>query len=204
MELIPLYYHEMDQWIGCIVGMIAGFILQGEIQVFFVLLFQNLSERKKVIYDLNPFHHIDPAALPVILLTGWGWGKKRVEVPSYFPQNKVARSIIHLTAPIGNLCLMGVLGSIYMFWQGSILKFAIQINALNAVANFFIPICPMALGRALCTLVPKFEIHRSRMALYGAILLTLLVIWDFWTKAGIFQWLLVPSARFISRLIMGG
>lgn len=204
MEFIPLHYQHLDQWIGGILGIIAGFIVQGEMQMFFVLLFQNLSERKKVVYDLNPFHHIDPMSLPVILFTGWGWGKKRVEIPPYFPSSRVALGMIHLTAPMGNLVFMGVLGSIYFFSSGSILKFAVEINALIAMANFMIPIPPMALGRSVCTLLPALEGRGAAVEKFGALLLTLLVILDYVAKTGVFTSILMPATRFLSRLILGG
>jgi len=202
MEFSPLNYHFPDQWIGGILGIIAGFIVQGEMQMFFVLLFQNFAERGKVVYDLNPFHHIDPTSLPVILFTGWGWGKKRVEVPPYFPQNRIALGMIHIMAPTANLMFVGTLGSIYLFLHSSILKFAIEINVLIAMANFLIPIAPMALGRAVYTLFPALDGHHATLERYGELLLTLFVIWDYVAKTGIFQSILMPATRFISHLIL--
>jgi hypothetical protein len=202
MEFIPLQYHNADQWIGGILGIIAGFIVQGEMQIYFVLLFQNFAEREKVTYDLNPFHHIDPTSLPVILFTGWGWGKKRVEAPPYFPQKRMALCMIHMMAPIANLMLVGTLGSIYLFLHSSILKFAIEINALIAMANFLIPIPPMALGRAVSILFPALEGRRATLERSGALLLTVLVILDYGAKTGFFQSILMPATRFISHLIL--
>lgn len=204
MEFIPLQYHHLDQWIGGMAGIAAGFVVQGEMMMFFVLLFQNLSERKRVVYDLNPLHHIDLSTLPVILFTGWGWGKKRIEVPPYFPQRRIARSMIHIAAPFGNLCLAGVLGSIYMFFPGSILKTAIQLNALVAMANFLIPVPPMALGRAICTYSPGLENRLPALEQAGALLITVLVLLEYWARAGISQSFLLPPAKFVSELIMGG
>lgn len=204
MEFIPLHYLHLDQWIGGVFGIVTGFIVQGEVMMFFVLMFQNLSDRERVVYDLNPFHHMDLSTLPVILLTGWGWGKKRVAVPPYFPQHRITRSMIHLAAPMGNLCFVGVLGSIYMFFPVSILKFVIQINSLIAMANFMIPIPPMALGRAICTYFPELKDRFPAMERTGALLITVLVLLDYWTRAGIWQSVLLPPALFISRFILAG
>ncbi len=202
MEFIPLHYHNLVQWIGGLIGIIAGFIVQGEMQMFFVLLFQNLSERKRVVYDLNPFHHIDPSSLPVILFTGWGWGKKRVEVPAYFPPNRIAKAAVHMMAPTANMILVGVLSSVYLFAPVPIIKFVVEINALIAMANFMIPIPPMALGRAVHTLLPALDGRLAAFERSGALILTVLVILDYWAKTQVFQSMLMPATRLVSGLML--
>jgi hypothetical protein len=204
MDLIPFEFHSHDQWLGAIIGIIAGLVIQGEGQAFFVLMFQNLSEREKPVYDLNPLHHIDPRSFPVLLLTGWGWGKKRVEEPPYFPRSWIARSMVPLTAPLANMILAGVLGTIYMFLPFSILKIAIEINILIAMANFLVPIPPMALGRALCCPFQVLDKRQATVETVGAAALIIIVAVEFWAKTSYLQSLIIPPTKFVAKWVLGG
>ena len=204
MEVIPLEFQNINQWLGWAIGIVAGLVVQGEGQAFFVLMFELLAQREKVNYDLNPMHHVDPRAFPVLLLTGWGWGKKRVEEPPYFPTGWQYRSMMHMAAPIANLCLVGILGTIYMFLPSTIVQTAIEFNILLAVANFVIPIPPMALGRALCCPFPVLERSQSSVETLGAVVLTIIVAVGYWTQEPFLRSIVLPPSRFIAKWILAG
>jgi hypothetical protein len=204
MELIPLEFQSIEQWLGWTMGIVASLVVQGEGQAYFVLMFQLLSKREKVVYDLNPVNHIDPRALPVLLMTGWGWGKKRVEEPSYFPRAWPYRSLMHMAAPIANLFLVGILGTIQMFLPSSVVQVAVEFTILLTIANFVVPIPPMALGRALCCPFPALNGNQSTVETVGAVVLTIVVAVGYWTGEPFLQSIILPPSRFIAKWVLAG
>jgi hypothetical protein len=177
--ITPLEFEGFDQWIGFVVGIMLALVVQGEGQEFFVLLFQPLSERKRVVYDLNPLHHFDFLAAPVMVLAGWGWGRKEVIEPPYFPDSSMCRSMIPLSGALASMLLAGILASFDMFIPLPAIKVAVQCSIVMAVANLVIPIPPLGLGRALFSSSRDADRHRKLLERTGALLITTLVLLEY-------------------------
>jgi hypothetical protein len=174
--ITPMALEGFDQWIGFAFGIMLALVVQGEGQEFFVLLFQPLSERKRVAYDLNPLHHFDFLAIPVLILAGWGWGRKIAIEPPYFPDSSICRGLTPLAGALACILLAGILGSIEMFIPFSATEVAIKFSILMAVANLVIPIPPLGLGRALCSSFRVADRNRELLERGGALLITALVL----------------------------
>jgi hypothetical protein len=174
--ITPMALEGFDQWVGFVFGIVLALVVQGEAQEFFVLLFQPLSERKRVVYDLNPLHHFDFLAIPVLILAGWGWGRKTVKEPPYFPDSSICRGLTPLSGALACLFLAGILGSIEMFIPFAVLEVAIKFSILMAVANLTIPIPPLSLGRALCSSFKVADRTRELLERAGALLITAMVL----------------------------
>jgi hypothetical protein len=174
----PMEFEGLNQWLGFILGAVLGLFMQGEGQAFFVLMFQTISQRERVNYDLNPFHHIDVLSIPVLVFAGWGWTGKRIVEPPYFPDSWICRTLVPLSGSVANLLLVGILGSVHMFVSSDIVEAAVRVNILIAVANLAIPVPPLALGRALCC--PFMDPARPRfpIELSGTIILTGLIVFE--------------------------
>jgi hypothetical protein len=202
MVTTPLEFETLNQWLGFVIGAVLALVVQGEGQAYFVLMFQTFSQREKVVYDLNPTHHIDLLSIPVLILSGWGWTKKRIVEPPYFPTSWICRSLVPLSGAVANILLAGILGSIHMLAPSAVVETAVQVNILMAVANLAIPVPPLALGRALCC--PFYDPDRPRFLIEftGAIILTgmivlerimnwpLLQAWVLFLSRGITKWVL--------------
>lgn len=200
MNIVPLELHDFSQWLGCVIGILFGFTVQGNAQIYFVHLFEVMSKRTKIEYELNPNDHIDMWSIPALLFAGWGWTKKQVAEPAYFPATPIPRMLLPLSGPVANLALVGILGTFYIFLPVTVFAVAIVINIQIAVANLLIPIPPLALGRALCRPFDTLRDHQSSLEFVGAIVLGVataaeyflhLPLFDTWVKpisAAIFKW----------------
>jgi len=200
--ITPLAFEGFDQWIGFVFGIMLALVVQGEGQEFFVLLFQPLSERKRVVYDLNPLHHFDFLATPVLILAGWGWGRKIIIEPPYFPDSLICRSMIPLSGALASIFLAGILASIDMFIPLPAIKVAVQCSILMALANLIVPIPPLGLGRALFSSFKDADRHRKLLERTGALLITAMVLlenlmrwpllqaWVGWFARSISKWIL--------------
>lgn len=172
----PMEFEGLNQWLGFMAGAVLGLIVQGEGQAYFVLMFQPISQREKVIYDLNPSRHIDLLSIPVLILAGWGWSRQRVVEPSYFPDSWICRGLVPLSGAVANMLLAGILGTIYMLVSLPVIEMAVQTNVILAVANLAIPVPPLALGRAFCCPFKDTRPSHSMIQLTGAIVLTGLIV----------------------------
>lgn len=198
MGIIPVELQGIEQWAGCIVGIILGLIVQGDAQEFFVHMFETFSQRTKVQYHLNPLNHLDPWSIPVLLFAGWGWSKRRVAEPSYFPARPIPRCLVPLSGPLANFAMVGIMSSLYLILPISFLEIAVAINIQMALANLIIPIPPLALGRALCC---QFESMRAQMRsveFFGTLIILALVLLAYTTRWNIFHSIIMePSATIL-------
>lgn len=195
MGVLPIELNSLEQWLGCVLGILLGLIVQGEAQEYFVHLFETYSKRTPIRYDLNPHHHVDPWSIPVLILAGWGWSKKRVEEPSYFPHSTLARFFIPLSGVVANFTLVGILGTLYLLLPFSLLEVAIAINIQIAFANLMIPIPPLALGRALCCPFESLRQQQFSVDFLGKIVILALVLADYTMHWSLFRpWIMEPSA----------
>lgn len=195
MGVLPIELEGLQQWVGCIIGIILGLIVQGDAQEYFVHMFETFSKRTKIRYELNPLHHLDLWSIPALFFAGWGWSKRRVAEPSYFPPSTAARCCVPLSGPLANFALVGILSTLYFFLPLSLLEVAIAINIQMALANSLIPIPPLALGRALCCPFDALRRRESSVEFLGKIVILILVLTAYATHWSIFQrWIMEPSA----------
>ena len=175
MDIIPVELQSLSQWLGFMVGIISGLIVQGEAQLYFVHMFEIYSQRTKIDYDLNPLHHFDAWSIPALVFAGWTWSRKKVEEPPYFPHTALHRSLIPLAGPVANLALVGILSTLYLFFPGSFLGTAIAANIEIALANLLVPVPPFALGRALTRPFEVLNSCRSSVDRWGAVVIGILL-----------------------------
>ena len=176
MYIIPIELAGLDRWIGFLLGMLAGIIVQGEAQWFYCCLWLPFSQRHQVRYDLNPLNHLSAWNIPALALAGWGWSCKQVAPPPSFPATRLQHGMLHLSSGLANLLLVGILSSLYSFFPYPGFEAAIAINLQMALASLLIPLPPLALGRALGAglLPPAFQDSRARRI--GAVILALLLL----------------------------
>ena len=202
MNVIPLELRDVSQWFGCVIGLLFGLMVQGNAQVYFVHLFEVLSQRTKVEYDLNPDHHIDVWSVPAILFAGWGWTKKEVREPVYFPAKPIPRILLPLSGPVANLALVGILGTFYIFFPFTVFQVAIAVNIQMAFANLLIPIPPLALGRALCRPFVALEAYQPVVQKGGAVLLGVATAVQYFWHWPLFDLWLKPISAIFYRWVL--
>jgi hypothetical protein len=201
-DMSPIEFHEITQWVGFIMGVLLAVIVMGEGQSFFVLMFQPISQRDKLVYHLNPVDHFDPLSIPALLTTGWTWGKKRLKRPPYFPDSWIAGFFVPLSGSISCILLVGVIGSFYMFVPCEIFKKAIEAGTAIGVANFIIPIPPLGLGRAICCPFKDSYKYQATVELAGAMVITALVLVEYWTKFPMLQYWVLSISSGIGKWIL--
>lgn len=198
----PLALNGLENCAGFLVGTLLSLVVQGEGQAFFVSLFQPLSQRDRMVYDFNPVHHLDPMAVPLVVLAGWSWGAKRVNLPAYFPDSLTARTLVPISGAIANLLLVGILSSIRMLFPISGIETAIRFAILMALANLTVPIPPMSLGRAACSLFGASVHRQAILERVGAVVLTALVLLEQFAGWGGLQTRLVAMAEAFSHWVL--
>ncbi|NLI82101.1 MAG: hypothetical protein GX443_10510 [Deltaproteobacteria bacterium] len=200
----PLDLQDLNQWAGFVVGTLLALVVQGEGEAFFVLMFQVYSQREKITYDLNPAHHMDPRALPALIVAGWAWSRKRMVKPPYFPGAWLPCTLVPLAGAIAVVLLCGILGSFYMFLPGQVLRSAVEASTVIAVANLLVPVPPLALGRALFCPFQDATGRERYLDNFGAIVVTGVALVEYWMKWPLFQPLILPVSDFLVRWILQG
>jgi hypothetical protein len=171
---------SVELWIAWAVSVALASGIQGIAQYFSLLILVPPAKIKKEPVP-HPFQFIDPFALPLFLITGWGWAKQYDAPDDPLGENRFYKFLYCLAAPIGNLALSGIMATLYTtILPSSVFKLAITINCYAAAANLFIPLPPFSLGRGLSDLA---AITIPRSAEWGVkIGLTVGAIYAFLTK----------------------
>ncbi|MDY0041108.1 MAG: hypothetical protein RBS57_12420, partial [Desulforhabdus sp.] len=175
---------------------------QGDAQEYFVHLFEDLSKRTPIKYEVNPLNHLDLWGIPVLILAGWGWSKRRVEVPGYFPTSPLAACFIPLSGVVANFALVGILSTLYLMLPFSLLEVAIAINIQIAFANLMIPIPPLALGRAL---VCPFQLSLDQqfsVDFLGKLVILALVVAEYTMHWPLFRPLIMKPSSFVLEWVL--
>jgi len=128
---------------------------------------------------LNPFSHIDPLGLLLVVLVGFGWGRP-VEFDIYNLRNpKRDVLLIALAGPLSNIVLaflIHIFGSFYGYNQ--ILETLLQLNLVLAVFNL-IPIAPLDGFNIVTGLLPYDIAYKWRdLEPYGIFILIFLLLVD--------------------------
>lgn len=142
-----------DLWIAWAVSVALASGIQGIAQYFSLLILVPPNKIKKEPVP-HPFQFIDPFALPLFLVTGWGWAKQYMPSDGFPLDKKIYRLLYCLAAPVGNLALAGIIATLYTtILPSSVFRLAITINCYVAAANFIIPLPPFSLGRGLLSFI---------------------------------------------------
>jgi Zn-dependent protease len=128
---------------------------------------------------LNPFAHIDPLGLLLVVIAGFGWGRP-VEFDIYNLRNpKRDVLLIALAGPLSNIALaflIHVYGS--FFGLDAVLNQLLYLNLVLAAFNL-IPIAPLDGFNIVTGLLPYDIAYKWRdLEQYGIYLLLFLIIFD--------------------------
>ncbi|MEJ5299493.1 MAG: hypothetical protein WHS38_00710 [Thermodesulforhabdaceae bacterium] len=177
---------SVELWIAWAVSVALASGVQGIAQYFSLMILVPPAKFKKEPVP-HPFQFLDPFALPIFLITGWGWSKPYSPSEDQLADNRFYKLLYHLAAPIGNLALAGIISTLYTsILPSSVFRLAITINCYVAVANMMLPLPPFSLGRGLFILfdlsIPKIVewVIKAGISL-GA-------LWAFATNSSVFPY----------------
>ena len=178
------------------VGILFAVTFQGAAQGIAIAIFQgnpaNDDDRPQL--NLNFFAHLDPLALLVFFLGGFGWAKPPRVEDQEFKNPRIAWLIIAFVSAFTNL-LVAVTVSVFVDIVGTSQAFrtVMLVNATVFVYHFLVPIPPLASSRIIYALLtPK---HRRIWQWYsrlGPFLLLAMVIVERFTDIKIFDHLTKP------------
>ncbi len=198
----PLEFSNAAQWVGFAIGAVLAVIALGEGQAYFVSMFQVYSQRERMVHDLNPYHHLDLTSLPLLILAGWTWGKKRPSTPPYFPDSRLSRAMVPIAGGVAVLLLSGILGTFHLVFPGQLVKTAINATTVIMAANLLIPVPPLALGRAVFCQFETWGRHQPNLEPLGAVILTGVALVEWWAKVPLLHRLILPVGEALSRWIV--
>ena len=152
---------------------------------------------------INPLAHLDVIGTIMLVLYKFGWAKPVPINPNNFKNYRVGSLITALAGPLSNFVL--ALISVFLYsipslsnagvWSEMLFSFII-INLVLAAFNI-IPIPPLDGSHILESLLPyKYAVMYEKYAVYGPILLILLIVSD------AFNYVLYPIVNVLYGLIM--
>ena len=167
--------------------------------------------------SLNPFAHLEPFGLVMILLAGIGWGKPvPINGDKLRVGPKAGMALVALAGPISNLLLAFVLalplrfhlvtftpqrlslaGLIVYFSAGTLFQMLVTLNLLLALFNL-IPISPLDGSRLWQIILPNRLYYLwVRYEIFGVFVVVGLVLADAWLRTGILNNLLGPPLHML-------
>lgn len=141
---------------------------------------------------LNPFKHLDPFGLVMLLLIGFGWAKPVPVNASNFQRPRQDMIWIALAGPMTNLILAALSGVLLQLLGGLeassgfisleireplalMAAFSLYINLVLALLNM-IPVPPLDGGRVLAGLLPEAQARLfSRLEPFGFLIVIALI-----------------------------
>ncbi|RKX70174.1 site-2 protease family protein [candidate division WOR-3 bacterium] len=158
---------------------------------------------------LNPLRHIDPIGALVFLITRFGWAKP---VPvDHSRLGKYGMRWVSLAGPVSNF-IVGILSAIVVRFIPYAPPFTIlsRIFLLSFLLNItfglfnLIPIPPLDGSHILESYLPYYyRLQYRRWAVYGPILLIMIIVFDRMTGLGILWGWIGPILNLLSQLIIG-
>ena len=156
---MPLVTFDPIEILFFCVGILFAVTFQGAAQGITVAIFQanskNHADRPQL--NLNFFSHLDPLALLVFFLGGFGWAKPARVEDQEFKSPRLAWLVIAFVSAFTNL-LVAVTISVLVDILGTSRAFhmVMLVNATVFVYHFLVPIPPLASSRIIYALLtPK-------------------------------------------------
>ncbi len=179
--------------------------------------------------SLNPFAHLEPLGVLMILIVGLGWGKPvRIDAEKLKPGPKIGMALVAAAGPVSNVLLAAVLGfPIRMHWVplvsniripldflplgltalyvgiGPLLLWTVWLSLALAVFNL-IPLNPLDGSRLWEIILPtKLYYQVARVEIFGLFIVLGLILSDRFLGTNIFGQLLVPPVGALWRFLIG-
>lgn len=161
------------------------------------------TARRQGRLSLNPLRHLDPIGTLMLLFVGFGWGKP-VPVSPYLPRKEMAG--VAFAGPLSNLAFGALIFLPFRFGNlvpPELLVYILFFSIILALFNL-IPIPPLDGFSVFMGFVPKrFSGQVSKFAVYGPIILVLIIAADMFLGLGILNQVLFPAVSFLMRLLSG-
>ncbi len=179
--------------------------------------------------SLNPFAHLEPIGVLMILTIGLGWGKPvQIKAENLKPGPKVGMALVAVAGPISNLLLAAIAGiPLRMHWVsllsdiriplpfmptgyhavyvgvGPLLQWIVWLSLALAVFNL-IPLNPLDGSRLWEILLPtRWYMQVMRFELLGLGLVLALILSDRFFGTNILGQILIPPVGFLWRFLIG-
>jgi Zn-dependent protease len=157
---------------------------------------------------LNPFAHIDPLGLLLLVFAGFGWGRPAPYDPNALKNRRWGTTLVAIAGPLSNLLLIVLFGLAFRLIVHTLnlpsenvlvifLVFLIQINIVLLVFNL-IPIPPLDGSRVLLNVLPeRLAEFKQSFERYGPFILLALILFGGGLFQGLFSWVNSLAARII-------
>lgn len=177
--------------------------------------------------SLNPFAHLEPFGVLMILTIGLGWGKPvMIKAENLKPGPKIGMALVAVAGPLSNLLLAAIfaiplrfhlvslLSQRFMnvdflppefqyFSLGRLVLFIVWLNLALAVFNL-IPINPLDGSRLWQIILPtNWYMRIARVELIGLVLVLGVILSDRFLGTGILANVLIPPIGALWRLFTG-
>jgi Zn-dependent protease len=174
--------------------------------------------------SLNPFAHLEPIGLLMILVVGIGWGRPvQINADKLRPGPKIGMALVAIAGPITNILLAIVLALPLRFHLVSLLSQKIFVIAGQAVyfsTGFLIQMMvTLSLGLAIFNLIPISPLDGSRLwqialptrwyyvyaryEILGMFVVIALVLADLYLRIGILNQVICPPLEFLWQPVVG-
>jgi len=155
--------------------------------------------------SLNPLVHLDPIGTLMLLFVGFGWGKP-VPVNSLRLRRERDMALVAFAGPLSNLVFAALLFLPFRFGNMAppdVLVYVLFFSIVLALFNL-IPIPPLDGFNVAMGFVPDRLLGRAyKFAIYGPIVLVMILGADMFLNLGILSRLLFPAVNFVAWLLTG-
>ena len=201
---MPLTTFTIPEIIYYCVAILFAVTAQGAVQGLTLDLFSITAEgqeEEKPRIDLNFFAHLDPIAILVFFLDGFGWAKVIKVDDSQLKHPRVAWLITVYMSAITNLLVAVSISTVSdILWTSRAFYVVMALNANVFVYNMLVPIPPLAASRIIYAFIPPrhLGLWRWYARLGPFILLTIAALARF-TDVAILHPITQPFFRAIMR-----
>ena len=155
---MPLTTFTIPEIIYYCVAILFAVTAQGAVQGLTLDLFSITpegQEEEKPRIDLNFFSHLDPIAILVFFLDGFGWAKVIKVDDSQLKHPRIAWLVTVYMSAITNLLVAVSISTISdILWTSRAFYVVMALNANVFVYSLLVPIPPLAASRIIYALIP--------------------------------------------------